>query len=230
MIEVENVSKRFTIHSRQQDREVFADVNLTVRSGECVALDGPSGIGKSTLLRAIYGNYLVSSGSIYVRSKEGLIDVGLADAGAIIGLRQTSLGYVSQFLKVLPRVSTLDVVAQPLIALNWQKERAVSEAAALLARLNVSAELWQLPPLTFSGGEQQRVNIARGFISRHPIMLLDEPTASLDRVNRSVVISLIREAVANGAAILGIFHDEEVRNLVATRVVDVRQFAHTSVQ
>jgi alpha-D-ribose 1-methylphosphonate 5-triphosphate synthase subunit PhnL len=132
---------------------------------------------------------------------------------------------VSQFLRTVPRVSALDVVAEPLVALGTSRDEARATASTMLARLNLPERLWSLPSATFSGGEQQRVNIARGFITHHPVLLLDEPTASLDATNRAVVVGLIAEKKAAGVAMLGIFHDDDVRAEVADRVVDVTQFA-----
>jgi alpha-D-ribose 1-methylphosphonate 5-triphosphate synthase subunit PhnL len=194
--------------------------NLHVRLGECVGLIGASGAGKSTLMRMVWGNYLAASGKILV---DGL-DVASAKPREIIALRRQTLGHVSQFLRVVPRVPTLQVVAEPLLALGIPEAAAHDRAAELLTRLNIPERLWALSPTTFSGGEQQRVNIARGFAHSYPALLLDEPTASLDAANREVVLSLIREAKAGGAAILGIFHDEAAREAVCDRVVDVRVF------
>ena len=221
MIEIRNLSKSFTLHNQGSAViPVMAGAALTVASGECVGLIGNSGAGKSTLMRMVWGNYLAASGSIRV----GEVDVALAEPRQIIRLRRDTLGYVSQFLRVVPRVPTLDVVAEPLLNLGVQADQARNRAAALLSRLNIHERLWSLSPTTFSGGEQQRVNIARGFAHAYPALLLDEPTASLDAANREVVLTLIEEAKARGAAILGIFHDEAARERVCDRVVDVRAF------
>jgi len=220
-IRVEALDKAFTLHN--QDGAVIpvmADATLSVAPGECVALTGPSGAGKSTLMRLVYGNYRAAGGSIRVAGQE---IVG-ADPRTILALRRHTLGYVSQFLRVVPRVPTLEVVAEPCRAVGVPRADAEARAAALLARLNIPERLWRLSPLTFSGGEQQRVNIARGFAHAYPAMLLDEPTASLDAANRAVVLDLIREAKARGAAILGIFHDREARAAVCDREVDVGRF------
>jgi alpha-D-ribose 1-methylphosphonate 5-triphosphate synthase subunit PhnL len=221
MIEIENVSKRFTLHNQGgASIEVMTGAALSVRPGECVALTGASGAGKSTLMRMIYGNYLAETGRIMV----GGLDVARADPREIITLRRETLGYVSQFLRVVPRVPTLDVVAEPLRATGTGVDEARSRAADLLRQLNIPETLWQLSPTTFSGGEQQRVNIARGFARPYPALLLDEPTASLDAMNREVVLGLIEDAKARGAAIVGIFHDSEARERVADRNVDVTAF------
>jgi alpha-D-ribose 1-methylphosphonate 5-triphosphate synthase subunit PhnL len=221
MIVVENVSKAFTLHNQGEARlPVMAGASLRVEPGECVALTGPSGSGKSTLMRMIYGNYLAGSGSIRV----GGLDLTRAAPREILALRRHTLGYVSQFLRVVPRVPTTAVVAEPCRAVGMDAAAAEARARALLERLNIPARLWPLSPLTFSGGEQQRVNIARGFAHACPALLVDEPTASLDPANRAVVLDLIAEAKARGAAILGIFHDAEARAQVCDRSVDVGAF------
>jgi alpha-D-ribose 1-methylphosphonate 5-triphosphate synthase subunit PhnL len=221
MIWIENLAKSFTLHNQGGAvLPVMAGASLTVAPGECVGLTGQSGSGKSTLMRMVHGNYLTAGGRLMV----GDLDVAKAAPREIIALRRQTLGYVSQFLRVVPRVPTLDVVAEPLLVLGTPATEARERAAALLARLNIPKRLWSLSPTTFSGGEQQRVNIARGFVHPYPVLLLDEPTASLDAANREVVLSLIEEAKARGAAILGIFHDEGARARVCDRLVDVTGF------
>jgi len=221
MIRVENVSKSFTLHNQGAAViPVMRGGELTVARGECVALTGASGAGKSTLMRMIYGNYLTASGRIMV----GDLDVARAAPREILDLRRNVLGYVSQFLRVVPRVATLDVVAEPLRAVGSSEADARARAGELLAQLNIPQRLWQLSPTTFSGGEQQRVNIARGFAHPYPVLLLDEPTASLDATNRATVLALIEEAKARGTAILGIFHDDAARDQICDREVDVTRF------
>ena len=221
MIEVRDVHKSFTLHQQGSTViPVLAGGSLTVGRNECVALTGVSGSGKSTLMRMIYGNYLTQSGSIRI---DGVEVVG-AEPRAVLELRRDTIGYVSQFLRVVPRVSSIDVVAEPLLANGEDADTARSKACEALARLNIPEALWGLSPLTFSGGEQQRVNIARGFVYRYPALLLDEPTASLDAANRDIVLEMIEEAREAGAAILGIFHDVEARERVCTREVDVSAF------
>lgn len=221
MIEIDNLSKSFTLYNQGGTViPVMEGAKLSVAPGECVALTGQSGAGKSTLMRMIWGNYLVASGRISV----GGLDVARASPREIIALRRDRLGYVSQFLRVVPRVPTLRVVAEPLLALGQPEPQALARAEALLRLLNIPERLWSLSPTTFSGGEQQRVNIARGFAHPYPALLLDEPTASLDAKNREVVLGLIEAAKARGAAIVGIFHDEAARARLADREVDVTGF------
>jgi alpha-D-ribose 1-methylphosphonate 5-triphosphate synthase subunit PhnL len=222
MIYVEGLSKSFTLHNQGGAvLPVMDGGSLSVAAGECVGLVGVSGAGKSTLMRMIYGNYLSGAGRILV----GGIDVAAAEPRTILTLRRDTLGYVSQFLRVIPRVPALDVVAEPLRALGVDPAVARERAAGLLTRLNLPERLWPLSPTTFSGGEQQRVNIARGMAHPYPALLLDEPTASLDAANREVVLQLIEEAKAGGAAVLGIFHDEGARRRLCDRLVDVTAFA-----
>jgi len=225
-IRVENLSKTFVLHVQGGARlPVFADLSLEVAAGECVALYGPSGSGKSTLLRSLYANYKPGSGHIWVRhageAGDEWVDMAGAEPYRVLEVRRRTVGYVSQFLRVIPRVPARDIVAEPLHALGTDLAEARVKAEALLARLNIPEAMWDLAPATFSGGEQQRVNIARGFLVDYPVLLLDEPTASLDAGNRAVVVDLINEAKARGAAVVGIFHDDEVREAVADRVYDL---------
>ncbi|MEB0040079.1 MULTISPECIES: phosphonate C-P lyase system protein PhnL [unclassified Pseudomonas] len=222
LIEVRDLSKTFTLH--QQNGvvlNVLDGLSFTVSAGDCLVLHGQSGAGKSTLLRTLYGNYLPAGGSIRVRHAGDWLELVGAQPREVLAVRQQTLGYVSQFLRVIPRVASLDVVMEPALARGWSKEKAKARAEHLLARLNIAQRLWQLAPGTFSGGEQQRINIARGFMVEWPVMLLDEPTASLDDTNRQVVLELMQEAKAAGAALIGIFHDRAAREAVADRHLDM---------
>ncbi|HEX6957503.1 MAG TPA: phosphonate C-P lyase system protein PhnL [Ferrovibrio sp.] len=219
MIRVENLAKSFTLHLRGGvSLPVLRDVFLSVAAGECVTLHGPSGVGKSTLLRSIYGNYRPQDGRILIRHDGTMTDIVDAEPRIVMAIRRCTLGYVSQFLRVIPRVATLDVVAEPLLARGIGAAAARARAGELLARLQIPERMWSLPPATFSGGEQQRINIARGFAAEYPVLLLDEPTASLDEQNRKIVINLINDSRARGAAIVAIVHDSETRAAIATRL------------
>ena len=230
ILELKGVAKRFTLHHQNGiELPVLGNVDLTVGAGECVVLDGPSGMGKSTLLKMIYANYRANAGSITVQPASGpAVDVTQASPRALVQLRRDTVGYVSQFLRVIPRVSALDVVAEPLAEDAGDDahalEAARETACQWLTRLNIPERLWHLPPATFSGGEQQRINIARNMNKPKPLLLLDEPTASLDAANTETVIALVREAVERGAALVGIFHDAHVGAAVATRRVNVGDF------
>jgi alpha-D-ribose 1-methylphosphonate 5-triphosphate synthase subunit PhnL len=221
-----DVGKTFTMHLQGGLAiPVVAGVSFAVDAGECVVLGGPSGAGKSSILKMIYGNYRCERGQILVTEDEKIVNIATAAPRQVLALRQKTIGYVSQFLRVIPRVSAENVVAEPLMAQGTDETSARKVARDLLARLNVPETLWTLPPATFSGGEQQRVNIARGFIAHYPLLLLDEPTASLDAANRAVVIDLVNEKKQQGVAMLGILHDLDVREVIADRVVDVSGFS-----
>jgi alpha-D-ribose 1-methylphosphonate 5-triphosphate synthase subunit PhnL len=230
MLQMKQVSKRFTLHHQNgAELQVLNQVDMSVSAGECVVLDGPSGMGKSTLLKLMYANYRATSGQIEVQQADGrLLELTQASPRELVRMRRDTMGYVSQFLRVIPRVSALDVVAEPLIEDGAEQVQAIEaareQARVWLTRLRIPEGLWHLPPATFSGGEQQRINIARNMIKPRPILLLDEPTASLDAANTQTVINLIQEAVARGAALVGIFHDAHVGAAVATRRLDVAQF------
>src|SRR6202140_2167935 len=226
MIDISNAEKTFTMHLQGGVQlPVVHGVSFQVKAGECVVLSGPSGAGKSSILKMIFGNYRCNAGRIGIRHQGVQIDLARAEPRQILSVRRATIGYVSQFLRAVPRVPTLDVVAEPLIATGVARADARKQAGSLLRTLNIPERLWALPPSTFSGGEQQRVNIARGFISDLPILLLDEPTASLDAANRAVVVELIDEKKRADVAMVAIVHDDEIRHLIADWVVDVTSFA-----
>lgn len=226
ILNVTGVDKTFTMHLQDgHSIPVVKGLTLEVHSGECVVLDGASGTGKSSILKMVFGNYAVQRGQIILSAAGEEVDIAAANPRDILAARRDTVGYVSQFLRCVPRVPALEVVAEPLIDRGVNVEDARSRAADLLSRLQIASTMWALPPATFSGGEQQRVNIARGFIADLPLLLLDEPTASLDTGNKQVVIELIAEKLEVGAAVLGVFHDAEVREMVADRVVFVEDFS-----
>jgi alpha-D-ribose 1-methylphosphonate 5-triphosphate synthase subunit PhnL len=226
MIAIANAEKTFTMHLQGGvELPVVRDVSFHVEPGECVVLSGPSGAGKSSILKMIFGNYRCDAGRINIRHHGAVIDLARAEPRQVLSVRRVTIGYVSQFLRAVPRVATIDVVAEPLIVNGTPRPEAREKAGTLLHRLNIPERLWALPPSTFSGGEQQRVNIARGFISDLPILLLDEPTASLDAANGAVVVELIGQKKRQGVAMVAIVHDDEIRHLIADRIVDVTSFA-----
>ena len=225
-LELRDVAKSFTMHLQGGVRlPVVAGVTFSVRAGECVVLAGPSGAGKSSILKMIFGNYRCDQGQILLHDEARSVDVATATPRQMLELRNTTIGYVSQFLRAVPRVPTIDVVAEPLIVNGVPRETARAKAAELLHELNIRDALLNLPPATFSGGEQQRVNIARGFLPDLPVLLLDEPTASLDADNRAAVRKLIADKKRRGTAIVAVVHDENVRDAIADRIVEVTQFA-----
>jgi alpha-D-ribose 1-methylphosphonate 5-triphosphate synthase subunit PhnL len=240
ILAVAGVDKTFTMHLQGGQRlAVLRGLSFEVRSGECVALGGPSGAGKSSILKMVYGKYAADRGRIVLRippasqrsrapggeRESTAVDIAAADPRQVLAARRDAMGYVSQFLRCVPRVPALQVVAEPLVHRGMGAPEARDRAARMLTRLGIPERLWALPPVTFSGGEQQRVNIARGFVTELPLLLLDEPTAALDARNREVVVELIGEKRARGTALLGIFHDAVVRDAVADRMVELETFA-----
>ncbi|MEE3006615.1 MAG: phosphonate C-P lyase system protein PhnL [Pseudomonadota bacterium] len=222
MLRIDNLAKTFLLHNQGAKKlPVFQNISFQVKAGECLVLTGASGTGKSTLLRAIYANYLVQSGTINIRHENKWVDLASASPHEVLDIRKKTLGYVSQFLRVIPRISTIDLVCEPLIVQGKLIKPAKAQAKKLLNKLSIPESLWDLPPATFSGGEQQRVNIARTLIQDYPILLLDEPTASLDEKNRDAVIELINDARNQGTAVVGIFHDKYVRESVGTKMFNV---------
>ena len=222
VLRTDALAKTFTLHLQGGVRiPVLFGIGLEVHSGECVVLSGPSGVGKSTLMRSLYGNYRAEAGRILVRHRGEMVDLASADPRTILAVRQETLGYVSQFLRVVPRVPALDVVAEVLVGRGISQQEAREAATALLLRLNIPRRLHGLPPATFSGGEQQRINLARGFIANHPLLLVDEPTASLDAQNCAVVVAMINQAKARGTAVVAICHDAAVREAIADRLFEL---------
>lgn len=220
VLKIENLAKSFVLHQQGGVRiPVFDNLSAEIEAGEAVAVTGPSGRGKSSLLKLIYGTYRATSGAIWVFSDGAWRDVVTAQPREVLSLRRDAIGYVTQFLRVIPRVPAERIVAEPLIDRGVPEDEAVARARHLLERLNIPERLWHLSPMTFSGGEQQRVNIARGFAAHFPVLLLDEPTASLDAENRRRVLGLIGEAQARGSAIIGVFHDADERRMASTREI-----------
>lgn len=222
IIKISSLSKTFRLHT-QGDVCIPAldSFSLTLYPGDGVALKGMSGAGKSTVLKLLTGNYRTCSGEILVRHNDRIIDVANASPHEIMDIRKWTIGYVSQFLRVIPRVPAVEVIAEPLVQRNVPEKDALEKAGMILKRLNIPEHLWNLSPVTFSGGQQQRINLARAFIAEWPVMVLDEPTASLDAENRAVVLEMIREKRESGSSVIGIFHDPCDRKAVADREIEL---------
>ena len=225
VVVAEGLAKTYLLHLQGGARlPVFAGLDFAVAAGECLALAGPSGTGKTTLLRILYGQCLPDRGRALLRHEGALVDVAAAPPRLVLALRRQAVAHVSQFLRAIPRVPALDIVAGRALRRATAPGEARRQAAAMLERLNIGPALHGLAPATFSGGERQRVNLATAFVVASDVLLLDEPTASLDAANRAVVVELIGEARARGAAIVGIFHDDDVRRRVADRQLDLASF------
>jgi alpha-D-ribose 1-methylphosphonate 5-triphosphate synthase subunit PhnL len=223
ILKAEGLTKHFYLHEQQRQIPSTFAVDIELRRGQLLAITGPSGAGKSSLLKCIWRSYLPTAGRIWLREESGtLTDLASAGEQKMLALRRTEIGFVTQFLHCLPRKSAQDVVAAPLFDSGTPAAAAREAAACLLARLNVPPHLWPVAPATFSGGEQQRVNLARGLIRPVRLLLLDEPTASLDPVSRERAIDLLREIKARGTAILAIFHDPALVDALADGEVRVQ--------
>ncbi|MGB3612690.1 MAG: phosphonate C-P lyase system protein PhnL [Elainellaceae cyanobacterium] len=218
MLWADELHKRFVLHHQGEATiPVLEGVSLKLQAGECVALQGPSGSGKSTFMRSLYANYRVDKGAIWVRHRGEWVDLPQLQPHQLLGVRQHTIGYVSQFLRVIPRVPALEVAAEPLLDLGVKPKAAYEKIRHLFSQLNLPERLWPLSPTTFSGGEKQRVNIARAFSVDYPILLLDEPTSALDAANCDGVMRLIEARKAQGCAMVGIFHSDHVRERVCDR-------------
>jgi len=219
-LEVKNLKKIFHVHT-QGGIEVtgFNDINFELKKGEFLSLFGPSGAGKSSVLKTLFRTYTTSGGSIIFNKDNGeSIDISRVNESAILQLRKHDIGYVSQFLHILPRVSAVEVVSQELMFKGESQSTSILKAKEMLDYLSIREELFDLSPLTFSGGEQQRVNIAKGIIAPKSLLLLDEPTASLDKNNTMKVIQKLQEIKKEGVSMIGIFHDLEAMDLISDRV------------
>lgn len=223
ILKTEGLTKHFYLHEQQRRIPSTYAVDIELHAGKLLAITGPSGAGKSSLLKCIWRTYLPSSGHIWLRESSGAVtDLASADEQRMLALRRDEMGFVTQFLHCLPRKSAQDVVAAPLFDRGIPAASARESAAAMLARLNVPPHLWAVAPATFSGGEQQRVNLARGLIRPARLLLLDEPTASLDPVSRGRAIEVLRELKARGTAMLAIFHDPALVDALADGEVRVQ--------
>ncbi|MCX7821456.1 MAG: phosphonate C-P lyase system protein PhnL [Brevinematales bacterium] len=212
MLKVENLSKSFKIHHLSgKNIEGFKNVNFELKQGSSLGISGPSGAGKSSILKCIYRTYIPSEGNLWYESEIfGKVNLATLKDHLITKIREFEIGYISQFLKVIPRVSALDIVANPLIVEGVSEKEAKERARELLLRLGIPQNLFDAYPATFSGGEQQRINIAKAIIKTPRILLLDEPTASLDSKTANTVLELFKELRMKGCTMIGIFHDIEL--------------------
>ncbi len=220
ILKVENFSKTFILHEQGKELPSSSNVNLEAYAGQLPALVGPTGAGKSSVLKSIYRTYLPSSGKLLFTNQEGTqVNLATADEHEILELRQEEIGFVTQFLHTLPRQSTEDIVAMPLILKGVAKQEALDKAHVILSQLNLPKRLWGISPATFSGGEKQRVNLARGLLAQPRLLLLDEPTASLDAKTTDRVVEIINDLKSSGTAMVAIFHDMQLVDRLAEHVV-----------
>ncbi len=218
VLKAENLSKSFTLHHQGGIYlSVLNQVSLELKPGEGVALSGKSGSGKSTFMRSLYGNYRVNQGSIWVKHNKNWLDLTQLQPRELLEVRQKTIGYVSQFLRVIPRVPALEIAAEPLLEFGENPTTAYEKVQQLFIDLNLPERLWNLSPNTFSGGEKQRINLVRALSVDYRILLLDEPTSALDENNVKIVIKLLQERQARGCALVGIFHDETLKNQLCTQ-------------
>jgi alpha-D-ribose 1-methylphosphonate 5-triphosphate synthase subunit PhnL len=216
ILDVQGLAKQFSLHEQNELVPSCFDVNMLAFPGQLAALTGPTGAGKSSVLKCIYRTYLPSEGTVHFQRADGeVVDLARINEQEMLQLRRSELGFVTQFLHCVPRRPAEEVVAEPLILRGIALAEAVIPARELLRRLHVPERLWRLPPATFSGGEKQRVNLARGLIAKPRLLLLDEPTASLDKATTGQVIDLLREFKQAGVAMVAIFHDPELVTALA---------------
>ncbi len=215
LLSVEGYSKFFHIYHLDRELPVFHELDFDLQAGQFLLVSGANGIGKSTLLRCLYRSYRPTAGQAIYQSQQGPIDLARAADADIALLRRKEIGFVSQFLRARPRVSALELVAEPLLASGVTWEEAAGRAEEILTRFGLKRELWNAYPTTFSGGEQQKVNLARALIHPFRLMLLDEPTASLDQKTRSSLTNRLADLKKQGVALIGVFHHpEEIQHLL----------------
>jgi len=226
ILNIINISKDFVFHHQEGTRiKVLEDFSMEFFPGRATVLTGSSGSGKSTLLKMIYAGYRIPKGKILVRHQQEMVDMAKALPSLIYEVRRHTIGYVGRVLKVLPRVSALETVIEPLLARRMEVRKAEQRGRQILDRLRIPENLWHLSATTFSGGDQQRINLARGFAAPYPILLLDEPTASLDSGTRDIVMDLIQEAIQAGTCVIAVFHDPPARKEITDRTIDLSRTA-----
>ena len=217
IVEVRDLNKSFVLHLIDgRTISPVQSMSFTVFAGQHFLIWGRSGVGKTSVLKCIYRTYISTSGSIlYHSAHHGVIDMTTIPERVVLQLREQEIGYCSQFLKVLPRVSALDIMTEPLRRMGMDKEQAREQGSAWLTRLRIAPHLWQASPVTFSGGEQQRINLGRAFIGKPRLLLLDEPTASLDTGSKQIVLDLIHDAKAHGTTVVTVSHDIDTLSTLA---------------
>ncbi|HEY9594531.1 MAG TPA: ATP-binding cassette domain-containing protein [Spirochaetia bacterium] len=224
LVRCEGLAKTFRMHVRGgATLGAFRDVSFTLDRGEFLGVAGPSGAGKSTLLRCVYRTCIPTAGRIwYTDAGRRVHDLATADEHDVLGLRRGEIGYVSQFFSVIPRVSALDTVVDDMVARGAARAEGEQRARELLERLRIPRHLWDMYPSTFSGGEKQRINIIRAISMKPRLLLLDEPTASLDAATALEAVALFREMKTQGTAMIGVFHDRALLKSLSDGILEMR--------
>ncbi|WP_409342836.1 phosphonate C-P lyase system protein PhnL [Paenibacillus sp. MBLB4367] len=223
ILTIEHLSKSFTLHNLNKQIKAIDDVSFFLKEGEFVGITGKSGSGKSTVLRCIHRTYLPQAGHIWYHSKRfGTIDLAHASERTIIDLRKYEIGYVSQFLNVMPRTTARELVRHAIVEMGHEAAFAERETESMLDHFELDRSLWDSYPATFSGGEKLRLNIARAMVKRPRLLLLDEPTASLDHASKIKVKMLIEQLMKEGTTMLGIFHDLAFMQNLCNREYQIR--------
>lgn len=228
LLEIKDLAKSFTLHNLGKNIRAVSGIDIILKEGEFIGITGKSGSGKSTILKCIYGTYRLEQGSIWYNSKKfGPINLADASNRQMIYLRQHEIGYVSQFLNVMPRTTARQLVKQAILEMGTDHEMAEGETVKILLHFELDQELWDSYPGTFSGGEKLRLNIARAMVKKPRLLLLDEPTASLDYDSKLKVKILIEQLMNEGTTMLGIFHDLEFMNNLVDREYNMQNGAFT---
>lgn len=224
ILEIKNLTKNFYLHGAQKEIKSCRDVNFTLDEGEFVGIVGLSGAGKSTILKCINRSYLTTCGEIIYQSEAfGTIDLTKASEREILYLRKHEIGYVSQFLNVMPRTTAKEHVMSALLEAGEDIASAARKAEEMLAYFRLSEDLWDIYPNTFSGGERLRLNLAHTMVKNPRLMLLDEPTASLDNKTKVLVKDMLIKLKNQKTSMIGIFHDLEFMDGVCDKVFNISE-------
>ena len=224
ILEIQNLSKKFYLHEQERQIKSCQNINFAVEKGGFIGIVGTSGAGKSTVLRCIYRTYLATSGSVWYDSLAfGKIDLVKAKEREIIQLRKAEIGYVSQFLSILPRTSARNYVINGAQEAGFSYAEASQKAEEMLRYFKLGENLWDLYPNTFSGGEKLRLNLAHAMVKAPRLLLLDEPTASLDNNTKILVKELLMKMKAEGTSMVGIFHDLEFMDGLCDKVFNISE-------
>jgi alpha-D-ribose 1-methylphosphonate 5-triphosphate synthase subunit PhnL len=232
VLQVNNLAKDFTMHIRDGVMiPGFSGVSFQTKAASLLAITGPSGTGKSSLLKCIYRTYLPSAGEILYTAKDGTV-INLASAcdWDVLSLRRNEIGYVSQFFHIMPRISALETLIEPLVSRGENRKVALDRAMEMLSRVGLGKTLWDMYPSTFSGGEKQRLNILHAIITKPRLLLLDEPTASLDKGYKDCIMEMILALKAEGTAMIGVFHDRDALLALSDTRYDLIRLAYCDVE